>query len=96
MDLDQNKPSAPKWLGLEAIVIDLDGDGPFCMTLTEPSTAVQYDLDIKVLVLNNSELGMVTLWQDLFYEKRSPTRRPQLCCTCTIYGLLGLAVYVAC
>ncbi|KAH8809382.1 thiamine diphosphate-binding protein [Xylogone sp. PMI_703] len=54
----------------DALVIDIDGDASFNMTLTELSTAMQYNIDIKVLILNNSELGMVTQWQDLFYNHR--------------------------
>lgn len=54
----------------EALVIDIDGDSSFNMTLTELSTAFQYGLDIKVLLLNNSEMGMVTQWQGLFCNGR--------------------------
>lgn len=54
----------------DALVIDIDGDASFNMTLTELSTAMQYDIDIKVIILNNSELGMVTQWQGLFYNNR--------------------------
>jgi acetolactate synthase-1/2/3 large subunit len=49
-------------------VLDIDGNRSFSMTLTELSTAAQYDIDVKVLILNNNELGMVTQWQRLFYE----------------------------
>lgn len=54
----------------DAIVIDIDGDASFNMTLTELSSAVQAGAPIKVLVLNNEEQGMVTQWQSLFYEHR--------------------------
>lgn len=54
----------------DAIVIDIDGDASFNMTLTELSSAVQCGAPIKVLVLNNEEQGMVTQWQSLFYEHR--------------------------
>jgi len=52
------------------LVIDIDGDASFNMTLTEMSTISQFDIDVKVIVLNNEEQGMVTQWQTLFYEKR--------------------------
>lgn len=54
----------------DAIVIDIDGDASFNMTLTELSSAVQAGAPIKVCVLNNEEQGMVTQWQSLFYEHR--------------------------
>lgn len=54
----------------EALVIDIDGDASFAMTLTEMSTAAQFNIGVKVIVLNNEEQGMVTQWQNLFYEDR--------------------------
>jgi acetolactate synthase-1/2/3 large subunit len=54
----------------DALVIDIDGDASFTMTMTELSTAAQYGIDVKVIILNNSEMGMVTQWQGQFYEKR--------------------------
>lgn len=54
----------------EALVVDVDGDASFCMTLTELSTAAQFGIGVKVIVLNNEEQGMVTQWQNLFYEDR--------------------------
>ncbi|KAJ9232390.1 hypothetical protein DTO207G8_7188 [Paecilomyces variotii] len=54
----------------DALVIDIDGDASFGMTLTEMSTAAQFNIGVKVIVLNNEEQGMVTQWQNLFYEDR--------------------------
>lgn len=54
----------------DAVVIDIDGDASFNMTLTELSTASQFNIGVKVIVLNNEEQGMVTQWQSLFYENR--------------------------
>ncbi|CAN6637268.1 acetolactate synthase catalytic subunit, mitochondrial [Trichomonascus vanleenenianus] len=54
----------------DATVIDIDGDASFNMTLTELSTAAQFNIGIKAVVLNNEEQGMVTQWQSLFYEDR--------------------------
>jgi acetolactate synthase-1/2/3 large subunit len=51
-------------------VIDIDGDSSFNMTLSEVSTAVMYELPIKVCILNNGYMGMVRQWQELFYGKR--------------------------
>jgi acetolactate synthase-1/2/3 large subunit len=54
----------------EALVIDIDGDSSFSMTLTELSTAAEFNIGVKIIVLNNEEQGMVTQWQTLFYEDR--------------------------
>jgi acetolactate synthase-1/2/3 large subunit len=44
------------------------GDGGFQMTVQELAVMVQYQLPVKVFMLNNSCLGMVRQWQELFYE----------------------------
>ncbi|KAG0668425.1 Acetolactate synthase, mitochondrial [Maudiozyma exigua] len=54
----------------QALVIDIDGDASFNMTLNELSSAVQAGVPIKILLLNNEEQGMVTQWQSLFYQNR--------------------------
>ena len=54
----------------DALVVDIDGDASFNMTLTELSTAAQFNIGVKIIVLNNEEQGMVTQWQSLFYEDR--------------------------
>ena len=60
-----------------ATVIDIDGDGSFCMTMGEVITAVQNDMPVKFVILDNDYLGMVRQWQDMFYNKRySAVRHP--------------------
>ena len=54
----------------DSIVIDIDGDASLQMTLTELTTAAQFGIGVKVIVLNNEEQGMVTQWQSLFFENR--------------------------
>jgi acetolactate synthase-1/2/3 large subunit len=54
----------------DALVIDVDGDSSFSMTLTELSTAAEFNIGCKIIILNNEEQGMVTQWQTLFYEDR--------------------------
>ncbi|KAM0512962.1 hypothetical protein ACHAPE_008322 [Trichoderma viride] len=54
----------------DALVFDVDGDASFNMTLTELSTAAQFNIGVKIIILNNEEQGMVTQWQNLFYEDR--------------------------
>ncbi|HEX7010077.1 MAG TPA: biosynthetic-type acetolactate synthase large subunit [Phycisphaeraceae bacterium] len=54
----------------DATVINIDGDGSFCMTCMEMVTAAQYNIAAKTIILNNDFQGMVKQWQDLFYEER--------------------------
>jgi acetolactate synthase-1/2/3 large subunit len=48
----------------------ITGDGSFQMNIQELATGVLYDIPVKIMVLNNSSLGMVRQWQKLFYERR--------------------------
>ncbi|MGE4567447.1 MAG: biosynthetic-type acetolactate synthase large subunit [Acidimicrobiales bacterium] len=48
----------------------IDGDGCFQMTAQELVTATVENIPIKVALLNNSYLGMVRQWQDMFYDER--------------------------
>ena len=54
----------------DRMVWAIDGDGCFQMTAQELVTASTERLPIKVAILNNSYLGMVRQWQELFYEER--------------------------
>ena len=47
----------------EKVVVDIDGDASFSMTAMELATAAQYDIGVKVIVLNNEFQGMVQQWQ---------------------------------
>ncbi len=52
------------------LVVGIDGDGSFQMTLQDLATAVEHELPIKIFILNNLFLGMVRQWQELFYDRR--------------------------
>ena len=54
----------------EAQVVLICGDGGLQMNMQEFGTILQSGIDIKIVLLNNSFLGMVRQWQDLFYDKR--------------------------
>jgi acetolactate synthase-1/2/3 large subunit len=51
-------------------VIDIAGDGSIQMNIQELATAKQYNCPVKIAILNNSYLGMVRQWQELFYDRR--------------------------
>jgi len=75
-------------------VIDIAGDGSFQMNIQEMATAVQYNLPVKVAILNNQCLGMVRQWQQLFCDRRySQTifeAGPDFVKLAEAYGAVGL------
>ena len=54
----------------DKIVVNIAGDGCFRMNLNELATASRYNIPVIEVIINNSVLGMVRQWQDLFYEER--------------------------
>jgi acetolactate synthase-1/2/3 large subunit len=54
----------------ESLVIDIAGESSTMMTVQELSTAAQYDLPIKIFILNNEYMGMVRQWQELLHGGR--------------------------
>ena len=53
----------------EATVITVSGDGSIMMNIHELATLRRYRLPLKIVLLDNSQLGMVRQWQELFYEE---------------------------
>ncbi len=53
-----------------SLVVDIAGEASVLMTMQEMSTAVQYDLPIKIFILNNRYMGMVRQWQELLHGGR--------------------------
>ena len=79
----------------DATVIDIDGDGSFSMTMGEVITAVQHDLSVKFVVLDNEYLGMVRQWQEMFFDKRysaTPHPCPDFVKVAEGFGARGLRV----
>jgi acetolactate synthase-1/2/3 large subunit len=79
------------------LVIDIAGDGSFQMNSQELATAVQYQLPIKVAILNNRYLGMIRQWQEFFYGKRYASSslegvQPDFVKLAEAYGAIGLRV----
>jgi acetolactate synthase-1/2/3 large subunit len=75
-------------------VVAIDGDGCFQMTAQELATATLEKVPFTVAILNNSNLGMVRQWQELFYDERySQTHLPQVpdyVKLAEAYGAVGL------
>jgi len=79
----------------DATVVDIDGDHSFNMTMTELATAAQYNLPIKVCIMNNGFMGMVRQWQELFYNKRysnSSLSNPDYATVARAIGAIGITV----
>ncbi len=53
-----------------SLVIDIAGEASMQMTMQEMATAVQYDLPVKIFILNNKYMGMVRQWQQLLHGAR--------------------------
>jgi acetolactate synthase I/II/III large subunit len=54
----------------QSLVVDIAGEASVLMTMQEMSTAVQYELPIKIFVINNRYMGMVRQWQELLHGGR--------------------------
>jgi acetolactate synthase I/II/III large subunit len=81
----------------DATVVCVDGDGCFQMTAQELVTAVLDDLPIVVVLINNGYLGMVTQWQDMFFDGRRShvhltAQVPDYAKLAEAYGGVGLVV----
>jgi acetolactate synthase-1/2/3 large subunit len=50
-------------------IVLITGDGSFMMTMNEMAVIKKYKLPIKIVLLNNSNLGMVRQWQEMFFDK---------------------------
>ena len=78
----------------DKLVVDIAGDGSIQMNIQEMATAVQENLPVKVVLLNNGFLGMVRQWQELFYERRysqtDMTYQPDFVKLAEAYGWVGL------
>ena len=77
-----------------ALVIDIAGEASVQMTMQEISTAVQYELPIKVFILNNEWMGMVRQWQQLLHGERYShsyaSALPDFVKLAEAYGAVGL------
>ncbi|MHB1698231.1 MAG: biosynthetic-type acetolactate synthase large subunit [bacterium] len=75
-------------------VFDIAGDGSIQMNIQELATAVQYNLPVKIAIINNNFLGMIRQWQELFYHKRysfsEMNVNPDFVKLAEAYGAVGL------
>jgi acetolactate synthase-1/2/3 large subunit len=78
----------------DKLVVDIAGDGSIQMNIQEMATAIQDNIPVKIVLLNNGYLGMVRQWQQLFYGKRysstDMTYQPDFLKLAEAYGWKGL------
>jgi acetolactate synthase-1/2/3 large subunit len=78
----------------DKVVIDIAGDGSIQMNIQELATARHNKLPVKIAILNNSFLGMVRQWQELFYDKKYSSTpletAPDFVLLAEAYGAVGL------
>ena len=78
----------------EALVIDIAGEASFLMNIQELSTIAQYDLPVKVFIVNNQWMGMVRQWQELLhgsrYSQSYMDSLPDFIKLAEAFGLVGL------
>ncbi|MFA6064977.1 MAG: biosynthetic-type acetolactate synthase large subunit [archaeon] len=77
-------------------VVDIDGDGSFAMVIQELATCKEENIKTIPIIFNNSYLGMVRQWQELFFNKRysgvTLNRTPNFAKVADAYGLKGITV----
>ncbi|BEM26489.1 acetolactate synthase [Serratia marcescens] len=80
----------------EETVVCVTGDGSIQMNIQELSTALQYNLPVVVVNLNNRYLGMVKQWQDMIYSGRHSQSYmdslPDFVKLAEAYGHVGIAI----
>lgn len=78
------------------VVIAISGDGGFQMNIQELGTIAQFGIGVKMIVLNNSFLGMVRQWQELFFYNRYSfvdITSPDFVKLANSYGILGKTIF---
>ena len=80
----------------KSLVIDISGEASFLMNMQELSTIVQYNLPVKIFILNNQWMGMVRQWQELNhgsrYSESYTESLPDFVLLAKSFGIKGLLV----
>ena len=92
--------SLPMAIGVKLVRPDeriwsINGDGGVQKNMQELGTVMEYDIDIKIVILNNGYLGMVRQWQTLFFDGRyagTPMKSPNYGCIAEAYDIPYLKV----
>ncbi len=81
--------------GTDAVVVSINGDGGFLMNMQELGVAKKHGRPIKLAIINNSRLGMVRQWQELFFGERysetdTSDTNPDFVALAEAFGCVGL------
>ena len=75
----------------DSLVIDIDGDSSFMMTLGDLKTIRENNLPVKIAIMNDSRQMMVNIWERLFFEERYTAtlnkRNPDFCALAESFGI---------
>jgi acetolactate synthase-1/2/3 large subunit len=74
----------------KASVFCIDGDGSFIMSMQELATIREYNLPIKIMIMDNNNLGMIKMWQEMFYDNNvygSELKNPDFCLLAESFGI---------
>ena len=77
------------------LVLNIAGDGSIQMNIQELATCVEYDLPVKVIIMNNGYLGMVRQWQEKMYDQHysgTQISGPDFVKVAEAYGAKGIRV----
>jgi len=78
----------------DKMVIDIDGDGSFNHTMNELKTISNYNLPVKIAIMNDSKLSMVSAWEKLFFNERHTAtdlgRNPDYCKLADSFGIKSI------
>jgi acetolactate synthase-1/2/3 large subunit len=77
-------------------VVVVSGDGSIMMNIQELATLKRYDLPVKIVVLDNSSLGLVRQWQELFFDGRYSeidlSDNPDFSAVAAGFGISGMTI----
>lgn len=77
------------------LVLNIAGDGSIQMNIQELQTCLEYNLPVKVIIMNNGYLGMVRQWQEKLFDKHycgTQISGPDFAKVATAYGALGIRI----
>lgn len=78
----------------DKLVVALTGDGGFQMNVQELATIAEFNIPVKIVIVNNFYLGMVRQWQEIFYQRRYSasdlSRNPDFVKLAEAYGIKGM------
>lgn len=79
----------------DRLVLNIAGDGSIQMNIQELATCVEYNLPVKVMIMNNGYLGMVRQWQEKLYDKHycgTEISGPDFVKVAEAYGAMGIRI----